>query len=95
MVHAMKIFSAYITLLGCVGWGIVAVFQMFTVRRVDMETFLILISVIIPSASGFFLILSQKLYARSELEKVKEQHEILKLKIEMAKLSTDLETKIK
>lgn len=91
----MKIIAAYLTLIGCIGWLICILVFMMTDRNIRAEDVFASLVVIIPTVSGIYLIISQKLCLKSKRDKIKEQNEMLRMEIEQANLLKELDEKTK
>jgi len=87
----LRVFSAYITGLGAIGWSLVICFLFLTTkRRIDGGELLVSILAIVPCLSSLYLIFSKKLYSLSASETIEEQNKILRLQIEQQKLKEEL-----
>jgi len=92
----MKVATALISFIGCIGWGLFIIVMLFKVDSIDLE------EIITPYAVSLIPIISTILYIiktkfgqkdRSELNKIAHENEILEMKIQQKELKKNLEQK--
>jgi len=77
-------------LLAIGGIGFSIIFLLLESRIKGNDIFAVIL-ISIPSSLALYLILSEKLYAKSEVDIVEQQNKVLKLRIEQKKLKEVLE----
>ena len=85
-----QICAVILMLLAIGGIGFSIIFLLLE-SRIKGDDIFAAILISIPSALVLYLILSEKLYAKSEVEVVEQQNKVLKLKIEQKQLKEALE----
>jgi len=89
-VKIKQICAVILMLLAIGGIGFSIIFLLLESRIKGNDIFAVIL-ISIPSSLALYLILSEKLYAKSEVDIVEQQNKVLKLRIEQKKLKEVLE----
>jgi hypothetical protein len=89
-VKIKQICAVILMLLAIGGIGFSIIFLLLE-SRIKGDDIFVVILISIPSSLALYLILSEKLYAKSEVDIVEQQNKVLKLRIEQKNLKEALE----